>query len=274
MGKKNLTRLKFQRRWSLLLSLILPSFVTKDADTFFGSIKNVIPKIDNKFTELCESQITPNEIDTAVKLLSLDKSPGCDGLTSNFYQPFLLMLNEAIDSLTFPPTMKQGLITLIPKPGKDSTILDNMRPITLLNTDSKIVTLIYTNRHKKHLHQIISESQSGFMKRRSIHNNIRFVLDLLDYNQFITDPGFILFLDFYKAFDSIEHNFLFQSLREVGFGNNFCKVIEALYDNTNSCVSLPGGTSPRFSIRRGVKQGCPISPFSLYSSYRNACNIH
>lgn len=79
--------------------------------------------------------------------------------------------------MTFPSTMKQGIITLIPKPDKDPKILDNFRPITLLNTDYKIVTLIYANRLKMFLHKIISESQSGFMKGRSIHNNIRLVFD-------------------------------------------------------------------------------------------------
>ncbi len=58
------------------------------------------------------------------------------------------MLKEAIENMTFPSTMKQGIITLIPKPDKDPNILDNFRPITLLNTDYKIVTLIYANRLK------------------------------------------------------------------------------------------------------------------------------
>lgn len=161
----------------------------------------------------------------------------------------------------FPPTMKQGIITLIPKPGKDSKILDNLRPITLLNTDYKIVTLAYANRLKSKLDTIISDSQSRFMKDRSIHNNIRLVIDLLDYNHLIEDDGFILFLDFYKAFDSIEHPFIFQCLKLLGFGNKFRATIESLYDNSNSSISLPSGTSPRFAIKRGVKQGCPISPF-------------
>lgn len=53
----------------------------------------------------------------------------------------------------------------------------------------------------------------------------------------------------------------FYCLRLFGFGDKLQNIIESLYDNTNSSVSLPGGTSPRFTIKRGVKQGCPISPF-------------
>lgn len=98
------------------------------------------------------------------------------------------MLKEATDSLTFPSIMKQGIITLIPKPGKDPKILDNLRPITLWNNNCTIVTLIYTNRLKKHLDKI-------FMTGRSIHNNICLVLHLLDYLLLIEDDCFILFLD-------------------------------------------------------------------------------
>uniref|UniRef100_A0A1A8EWE2 Reverse transcriptase domain-containing protein n=1 Tax=Nothobranchius korthausae TaxID=1143690 RepID=A0A1A8EWE2_9TELE len=254
---------------SFYSKLYSAAFSETDSNLFFDHIKNFIPSIDDDFAELCDADITMLELDNAVKNLSLNKSPGCDGLTSNFYRhfwdllknPFILMLTEATDTLYFPPTMKQGLITLIPKPGKDSKIIDNLRPITLLNTDYKIVTLAYANRLKSKLNSIISDSQSGFMKGRSIHNNIRLVMDLLDYSNLIDDDGFILFLDFYKAFDSIEHPFIFQCLKQLGFKNKFCATIESLYDNANSSISLPNGTSPRFDIKRGVKQGCPISPF-------------
>ncbi len=168
------------------------------------------------------------------------------------------MLKEATDNLSFPPTIKQGIITLIPKPGKDSKILANLRPITLLNTDYKIVTLVYANRLKSNLDKIIRDSQSGVMKDRSIHSIIRSVIDLLDYKHLIEDDGFILFLDFYKALDLVEHPFIFQCFKLLGFGNKFQATIESLYD---SSISLPGGTSPRFAIKHGVKQGCPISSF-------------
>lgn len=218
---------------------------------------------------LCDADITSEELDKAVDSLSLDKSPGCDGFTANFYKhcgvllkdPFLFMLKEATESMTFPPTMKQGIITLIPKPDKDPKILDNFRPITLLNTDYKIVTLIYANRLKIFLHKIISDSQSGFMKGRSIHNNIRLVLDLLDYRHLIEDDGFIFFIDFYKAFDSIEHLFIFNCLKLFGFGDKFQNIIKSLYENSNSSFFLLCGTSARFPIDRGIKQDCPISPF-------------
>lgn len=238
------------------------------AEAFYQSINYLIPKIDENFKQICEANITLEELDKALGALSKDKAPGCDGLTSNFYKYFwdhirtlvYGMLTEILEKGSLTHTMKQGVITLIPKPGKDPTLLDNLRPITLLNNDYKLLTHIFANRLKSGITQIISDTQSGFLKGRSIHNNIRLVLDLIDYNNLIDNEGFILFLDFYKAFDMIEHEFMFQALDLFGFGSNFINVIRLLYRDTNSSVCLPHGTSRRFRIYKGIKQGCPISP--------------
>lgn len=106
------------------------------------------------------------------------------------------------------PSMKPGLITLITKHGKDKKLLDNFKPITLLNTDYKLLSGCIASRMKTSLSQIINETQSGFLSGRSIHNNIRLVLDLIDYSHLFLESGFIEFLDFDKAFDSVEHRFI------------------------------------------------------------------
>ena len=108
--------------------------------------------------------------------------------------------------------------------------------------------------------QIISDTQSGFLKERSIHNNIRLVLDLLDYSDRIEDDGFILFLDFCKAVNRVEHPFILDTLQHFGFGDGFREIINMLYDDINSSVSLPFGTCSRFEVRRVICQGCPTSP--------------
>lgn len=169
------------------------------------------------------------------------------------------MLKEISEFHILPTTMKQGIITLIPKPGKNPKLIDNLRPITLLNNDYKILTHIYANRLKTGISQIISETQSGFLKGRSIHNNIRLVLDLLDYNYLIEDDGFILFLDFLKASNMIEQ-FYVSTLELFGLGENVINFVKLIYKDTDSSVILPQGTSSRFSIDKGIKQGCPISP--------------
>lgn len=69
-----------------------------------------------------------------------------------------------------------------------------LRPITLLSSDYKILTHIFANRLTVCITQIISDTQSGFIKERSIHNNIQLKIDLLDYNHLIEDEGFMLIL--------------------------------------------------------------------------------
>jgi len=125
--------------------------------------------------------------------------------------------------------MKQGLITLIPKQGKDKRYINNLRPITLLNTDYKLFSHVIADRLRNGLADVISDTQSGFLRDRSIHNNIRLALDLLDYKHLIKDDGIILFLDFYKAFDMVEHRFLLRTLECFGFGNKFIDIINILY---------------------------------------------
>lgn len=56
------------------------------------------------------------------------------------------------------------------------------------------------------------------MKGRHICNNIKLILDLIDYDEFITDNNFVLFVDFFKVFDTIDHNFMLETLNYFGFG--------------------------------------------------------
>ncbi len=195
-------------------------------------------------------------------------SPGPDGITANFYKDFwedikLLLfeaINECVNQKELMETMKQGIIKLNPKPGKDEKLLSNLRPITLLNTDYKILTTVLATRLKTGISKLISSTQSGFLKGRSIHNNIHLVLDLIDYSHLIKEDGFMFFLDFHKAFDLVEHAFIVNTLRHFGFGNTFLDMITMLQTDINSCVSLTEGTCPRFKVEQGRRQGCSVSP--------------
>ena len=95
------------------------------------------------------------------------------------------------------------------------------------------------------------------MRNRHISNNIRLVLDILDYSDLITDYSFIFL---YKAFDTVEHQFLFTPLRNLALGIFSVRLLR-LYKNGNSSIKLKYGTSPRFELKRGIMQGCPISPY-------------
>lgn len=178
-----------------------------DTFDFLDGLTN-IKSINEDKKMLCDSPINIEDVLHAIKVLKLNKSPGVDSLTSEFYKsfseelaPFLLKLfSQSIENGKLPPSLTQGLITLIPKPKKDHLFLDNWRPICLLNIDYTILASIFSARIKTTLNLIIDDTQSGFMRNS---NNIRLVLDLIDYPHLYSDKSFILFLDFHKAFDTL-----------------------------------------------------------------------
>ena len=168
------------------------SFNTSD---FFISITNEARSIDQTQKDICDQALSLYEIKKNISKLKDNKAPGNDGLTGEFYKVFqdhiseflLHVFREAIDVGKLPPTMCQGIITLIPKPNKDKLVLDNWRPITLINNDTKLFSHIFAQRLKACLDTIIDDCQSGFMQGRHISNNIRLILDLIDYKDYITD---------------------------------------------------------------------------------------
>lgn len=237
-----------------------------ECDILFESINDDIKKLDAEDKHILEEELTITEIENALKQMKNSKSPGIDGLTSEFLKHFWVDIKkspykaflECIKKGCLSPTMKTGLITLLPKPKKDLLMLDNWRPITLLCNDYKLLALVYANRIKQILGKLVEEYQSAFIKGRYIHNHIRLILDMIDYQPYIQSESFVLFIDFFKAFDTVEHEFMFTVLKKLGFGERFCKVIKMFYNDIYSYISLnPGMTS---KILRGIRQGCPISP--------------
>lgn len=96
----------------------------------------------------------------------------------------------------------------IPKKNKDKTILENLRPISLLNVDYKILTKVLAKRLEKVLPKLINADQTGYVKGRYIGENIRLIQDLMFYTYNENLPGVAIFLDFRKAFDTIEWHYL------------------------------------------------------------------
>ena len=97
-----------------------------------------------------------------------------------------------------------GMINLIPKAGKDTRFLNNLRPITLPNADYKVMEKIIANRLEPVMEFIIHSDQQGFLKNRNISCNIRKIFDLMRYSEEKEYEALILSLDFEKCFDCIE----------------------------------------------------------------------
>jgi len=118
--------------------------------------------------------------------LENNKSPGTDGFTSEFYKFFWPKLksdmtssfNDAFQKETLSISQRRGIISLIPKQGKDKTLLENLRPISLLNVDYKILTKAIEKRLEKIFLRIINHNQTGYIKGRFIGENIRLIQDI------------------------------------------------------------------------------------------------
>lgn len=137
-----------------------------------------------------------------------------------------------------------------------------LAPHHSLNSTTKLA-LAYANRLKHGLDSIVAGTQTGFMKNRLISCNISLILDLLYYADEIKSNALILFLDFYKAFDTIEHRFLLQSLETFGFDTHFVNMVSMFYKDIKSSIVINYNISKRFQINRGVR-AAQFHPF--YSS--------
>ena len=227
-----------------------------------------IPKLSEESKTFCEGKLTKNECYEVLKEMKVNKSPGNDGFTVEFYITFwptlgetlVETLNEAYNRGELSTSQKQGVITLIEKEGKDSMHIKNYRPITLLNVDYKILSKILAKRIQEVLPEIIHHDQVGYMKKRNIGEAVRIIDDIL-FNSLTKPNGFLVAVDFEKAFDSVAHAFLFKILQRFGFGDSFRSWVKVLYTDISSCVMNGGNSTGYFKIKRGVRQGDPLSPY-------------
>ena len=236
-------------------------------DTFIDNVDS--PKLSEDVQETLEGPLTYEECKKILETFQNDKAPGEDGFTVEFYTYFFELLgndliasfNEAYEQGEFSISQRRGIITLIPK--EDGSLLDlsNWRPITLLNVDFKIASKAIAKRIEPTLPNLIHSDQTGFVKGRYIGENIRLINDIMEYTSLQNLPGILTSLDFRKAFDSIEWPFIMKTLDHFNFGSDIKRWIKLFYTNTETAVQNNGFITSWFKPSKGVRQGCPLSPY-------------
>ena len=154
--------------------------------------------------------------------------------------------------------MRVGLVTLLEKKGKDRLELANWRPITLLNVDYKLLTKTLGQRLKKVLPSLIGKEQNGFVPGGSIYFSAHTIRDILFYFKKESIDLILLALDYTKAFDSVNFDFIHKTFEFFEFGPNFRKWLKTLYKAGKSCIRNNGNILETFNIERSTRQGDPI----------------
>ena len=227
-----------------------------------------IPKLTPNQKQFCDTDLTEEEILKTLKSFSKNKSPGLDGLTSEFYLIFwdnikcklMAVYREAYLLGILPQCMRTGVVTLLEKRGKDRLDIANWRPITLLNVDYKVLTKTLGQRLKTVLPSLINKDQNGFVPGGNIFFSAHTVRDILFYCKKENVDLIMLALDYTKAFDTVDFEFIFEIFKTFNFGENFQKWIKIIYNEGKSCISNNGNMSEPFNIDRSTRQGDPISP--------------
>lgn len=240
---------------------------TSEIETFLNRLD--LPVLSADRVQTLEAPLTANEIYKSLIKMPNNKSPGPDGFPAEYYKhfwdilsPLLLRLIEEIkNTSTIPPYMNTAIITLIPKPNKDLTQPANYRPLSLINVDLKIITKTLATRLETVIPLLIHFDQTGFIKNRHSSDNLRKLFNLINIAQQDKAKSIILSLDAEKAFDKVNWQFLFHTLRKFGFGESFIHWIQTLYTSPRATVTTNGITSASFTLHQGARQGCPLSPY-------------
>jgi exonuclease III len=223
-----------------------------------------------------DGTLTEREAHAALARLPRGKSPGSDGLTYEFYTavwdvvgaPLVAAFNYSFQQpqLRLSEQQRLGLITLIYKGGgKPRADPASYRPITLLNCDLKIVANTLAQRFGAVLDSVIDSTQTAFVPGRDIADNVLLHLEEIDYLQEVGvqqgQQGCILFLDFEKAYDRLDRDWLVRCMETMQFPDSSIRWVRLLLAGTCGQLIFNGGyTSRVFDIPSGCAQGSPLSP--------------
>ncbi|KAK1292074.1 hypothetical protein QJS10_CPB17g00140 [Acorus calamus] len=231
--------------------------------------------IPDDLKEQLEEPFSEAEIKAAIFKSEGDKSPGPDGFSFQFYKRFWITIREGL--LQMLADFQQGakgigclnasFFVLIPKKGGPTTVGD-YRPICLMNGSYLIVAKVLANRLKRVCGAIIDENQSAFLPGRSLQEGFVLTQELLACLHKDKRSGVMLKLDFSKAYDNVEWNFLLHVLELHGFNTQWQHMIKHCIGTAKASVLINGEPAGYFPINRGLRQGDPLSP-ALFAMVAN-----
>ncbi|KAK3506666.1 hypothetical protein QTP70_013172 [Hemibagrus guttatus] len=230
-----------------------------------------LPKLSEQAARELDRELSLEELHEALQRMENGRASGIDGLPAEFYKAFwavigqdvLDVLRDSIQRGELPLSCRRAVLTLLPKKG-DLTHLKNWRPVSLLCTDYKLLSKALASRLTKVMERLIHQDQTYCVPDRSIFDNVYLIRDILDVSRLLGLKTGLIFLDQEKAFDRVEHEYLWKVLETFGFNLGFVAMIRVLYCEIESVLKVNGGLCAPFRVYRGIRQGCSLSGM-LYS---------
>lgn len=238
-------------------------------DKYIENIKHL--RISEEEEIQLETQITQLEIKHTLQGMENDKTPGPDGLSKEFYTRYWNIIKKDVQELHnnaylfggICETWKEGATTILYKKG-DPNLLKNWRPITLLNTDYKLLTGILSRRLKRILPKLILPTQKCAVANRKISDVLKNIQSVTEYSEERGKEVLIVNLDQQKAFDLVNHTYLYKILDNYGLPEHFTRLIKNIYNTATSKITINGAKTKSIRLERGIRQGCPLS-MALYA---------
>ena len=242
----------------------------------FSTILNRPPP--NETAEVCLDNIDTLEVDCnpiraseivdALKELKANKSPGIDEITAELLKADANMTARHLtplfrniwDTEEVPADWKRGIIVKLPKKG-DLTQCGNWRGLTLMSILGKVFSKTILNRLRMEVDKKLRKEQAGFRKGRGTTEQIFILRNIIEQSIEWNNGLYCIFVDFEKAFDSVNRTVLWNILKSYGIPEKFINLIKAFYDNCEAAVRHNGKLSEWFEILSGLKQGCVLSGF-------------
>ena len=217
--------------------------------------------------ELLDRPIEVHELVSALKCMNPKKSPGPDGWPAAFFQvapeTFAAILVRVFNEQRtrygrLLSHQRRSAVTLLYKNG-ERVDPGNYRPISLMSVEVKILSKVLAYRLSSVATSIIHSSQAGFIPGRSMRDHIH-LLDALQHKATRdNEEWYATFLDFAKAYDRVNQQFLLATMKKMNIGPHFLEWVRLLYKQPESQLLINGSLGPTISPNRGVKQGCPLS---------------
>uniref|UniRef100_A0A453FI91 Reverse transcriptase domain-containing protein n=1 Tax=Aegilops tauschii subsp. strangulata TaxID=200361 RepID=A0A453FI91_AEGTS len=205
--------------------------------------------------------ITEDEVWGAIKEMPSDKAPGPDGFTGIFFKKCwgiiklsVMRVIQCFDSLHTSNLhwLNSANVVLLPKKEGAEGISD-YRPISLIHAIARIIAKVLSLRLAPHMDCLVSNAQSAFIKRRSIHDNFMCVHNFARRLHKCKTPSLLFKLDIRKAFDSVKWGYMLDLLQRLGFPDRFRAWIAALLSSSSSRVLLNGIPGPPIKHGKGFR---------------------